>query len=389
MTIPAHKALPLVLLLLLAACKEPEPPREVVRPAQVWTVSGQASTAETAYSGEVRARHEAELGFRIGGKVSDRRVELGDAVRAGQALAKLDTADLDLQLASSRANLAAAEADRINARNELARLKPLYEQKFIGKSALDNAQAAFDAAVARVNAARAQVSLAENQALYTSLVADRPGVITRVGAEVGQVVAAGQPVLGIAYDGEREVHMRVGESTAQIMPVGTPLRVRLWSAPDTPLEGRVREIAPALDVSRSVLVKVALPGAPQDLRLGIAADVLLPAAPGQDAHWLPASALFQQGPAAAVWVLGADDRVTLQAVEVLAFREDGLLVRGLAQGRRVVAAGVHMLSEGQAVRPVPYDGPFKEYTGTTPPGTALGRRTATPEGRSPWMDSAA
>jgi RND family efflux transporter MFP subunit len=388
MTIPAHRALPLVLLLVLAACKEPEPPREFIRPAQVWTVSGQASVAETAYSGEVRARHEAELGFRVGGKVSDRRVELGDAVRAGQVLAKLDTADLDLQLASSRASLAAAEADRINARNELARLKQLYEQKFIGKSALDNARAAFDAAEARVNAARAQVSLAENQALYTSLVADRPGVITRISAEVGQVVAAGQPVLGIAYDGEREVHVRVGEGTARIMPVGTPLRVRLWSAPDALLEGRVREIAPALDATRSVLVKVALPGAAEDLRLGIAADVLLPTAPGQDAHWLPASALFQQGPAAAVWVLGEDDRVSLQAVEVLAFLEDGLLVRGLAQGQRVVAAGVHMLSEGQAVRPVPYDGPFKADTAATASGAALGRQSATPEGRNPRMDSA-
>lgn len=378
MIIPAHKALPLVLLLSLAACKEPEPPREVVRPAQIWTVSGQASIAETAYSGEVRARHEAELGFRIGGKVSDRRVELGDAVRTGQALAKLDTADLDLQLASSRANLAAAEADRINARNELARLKPLYEQKFIGKSALDHAQAAFDAAVARVNAARAHVSLAENQAQYTTLTADRPGVITWIGAEVGQVVAAGQPVLRIAYDSEREVHVRVGERTAQQMPVGTPVQVRLWSAPDTLLEGRVREIAPAADASRSVLVKVTLPAAPRGLRLGIAADVLLPTPPGQDVHWLPASALFQQGPAAAVWVVNPDHRVSLQTVEVLAFREDGLYVRGLKDGQQVVAAGVHMLAEGQTVHPVPYDGP--RQTLITPSNRALDGHPGPSEG---------
>ncbi|HET20450.1 MAG TPA: efflux RND transporter periplasmic adaptor subunit, partial [Chromatiales bacterium] len=243
-------ALPLALLLALTACKEPEPPREAVRPAQAWTVNDQLAATETTFSGEIRARHEADLSFRVGGKVSERRVELGDAVRAGQVLAKLDTADLDLQLASSRASLAAAEAELVNARNELARLRPLYAQKFVGKSALDSAQAAFDAAVARVNAARAQMNLSENQAQYTELLADRPGVITRVGVEVGQVVAAGQPALGIAYDGEREVHVRVGESTAQAMPVGTALRVRLWSAPDTPLEGRVREIAPTTDATR-------------------------------------------------------------------------------------------------------------------------------------------
>ncbi|MEW6728282.1 MAG: efflux RND transporter periplasmic adaptor subunit [Halothiobacillaceae bacterium] len=359
MITPARKALALLLLSTLTACKEPEAPREVIRPAQVWTVSEQAAAAATAYSGTVQARHEAALGFRIPGKISERRVELGSHVQAGQALAKLDTRDLDLQLTSSRAGLVAAEAELTQARNELARLKPLYEQKFIGKSVLDQAQAAFEAATARVSAARAQVSLAENQAQYTQLLADRPGIITRVAAEVGQVVAAGQPVFTVAYDGEREVHVRVGEATAQAMPVGTPLQVRLGSAPEPLRDGQVREIAPALDATRSVLVKVALPGAPQDLRLGLTAEVLLPAARGEATHWLPASALFQQGTSTAVWVLDPNERVTLHAIEVLAYGEDGLLVRGLTEGARVVAAGVHRLSEGQTVRPVPYDGPFK------------------------------
>lgn len=355
----ARKVLALLLLTALAACKEPEPPREVIRPAQIWTVSGQAASAATAYSGTVQARHEALLGFRIPGKLSERRVELGSHVQAGQVLAKLDTRDLNLQLASHRANLAAAEAELTQARNELARLRSLYEQRFIGKATLDQAQAAFDAATARVSAARAQVSLAENQAQYTALIADRPGIITKVAAEVGQVVAAGQPVFTVAYDGEREVHVRVGEATAQAMPVGTPLQVRLGSAPEPLFNGQVREIAPALDTSRSVLVKVALLGAPRDLRLGLTADVLLPAAQGEASYWLPASALFQQGASPAVWVLDANERVSLHAIEVLAYREDSLLVRGLSDGTRVVAAGVHRLSEGQTVRPVPYDGTFK------------------------------
>ncbi|MDM7322379.1 MAG: efflux RND transporter periplasmic adaptor subunit [Gammaproteobacteria bacterium] len=189
--------------------------------------------------------------------------------------------------------------------------------------------------------------------------ADRPGLITRVSAEIGQVGAARQEVLCVAYDGEREVHVRVGEVTAQAMPVGTPVQVRLGSSPEQRLEGQVREIAPALDATRSVLVKVALPGAPQDLRLGLTAEIFLPAAQGEATYWLPASALFQQGNATAVWVLDANERVALHEVEVLAYREDGLLVRGLTEGARVVAAGVHRLSAGQTVRPVPYDGPFK------------------------------
>ncbi len=378
-----RRLLPLALLLSLSACKEPEPPAQVIRPAQVWTVTEQAEGATATFSGEVRARYEADLAFRVSGKLKARLAELGQPVAAGQALARLDPADLELNLAGARASLAAAEADLTHANRELARLRPLLAQRFIGQSALDAAQAARDAAQARVNAARAQVNLSANQTRYTELVADKPGVITQVHAEVGQVVAAGAPAFRIAYDGEREVQVRVGEATAHALPPGTAVQVKLWSQPDTPLDGTVREVAPATDATRSVLVKVSLKQPPADLtdspganralptgkptggrpgmagiRLGISADIRLPSSAAPEQRWLPASALFQQGEKAAVWVVDANDSLHLAPVTLLGYREDGVLVSGLAAGARILAAGVHAVTEGQQVRPIPYDGGF-------------------------------
>ncbi|MEW6765047.1 MAG: efflux RND transporter periplasmic adaptor subunit [Pseudomonadota bacterium] len=350
------KLLPLVLLLALSACKEPEPPAQVIRPAQVWTVGEQSTIGATTFSGEIRARHEAELAFRVGGKVAQRLIETGQHVATGEVLARLDTADLELSLASARANLAAAEADLANGEQELARLRPLHQQKFIGKSVLDSAQAARDAAAARVSAARAQMNLSANQARYTELRADKPGVITATALEAGQVVATGAPVIRMAYDGEREAHVRVGETTAQALQPGSAVQVTLWAQADQTLAGRVREIAPATDATRSFLVKVSLLEPPTDLRLGMTANVSLPASAAQDTHTLPASALFQRERDAAVWVLDADDTLHLRPVSVLSYRQDGVLVSGLEPGERLLAAGVHTVTEGQKVRPIPYDG---------------------------------
>ena len=266
--------------LALAACKETVPTVESVRPAQVWTVTENAAPAVQTYAGELRARYEADLAFRVGGKVVERRVELGQRVQAGEVLARLDAVDLELGVTAARAELAGAEADLLKAQQELARVQGLYAQKFLGKSALDQAVAARDAANARVNALRAQSKQSGNQAQYSALLASRPGVITAVNAELGQVVAAGAPVLRIAYDGEREVHLRVGESSAQAfahaLQQGESVRVGLWSRPGETWTGQVREIAPTTDATRSLLVKIRVPELPDGMPLGLSAEASLP-----------------------------------------------------------------------------------------------------------------
>jgi RND family efflux transporter MFP subunit len=349
-------AIPLLLLLTLGACKEPEIPAAVIRPAQVWTVSDQATSSGVTYSGETKARVEADLAFRVGGKVIARNVDVGDVVSAGQVLASLDTTDLNLNTSSAKASLAAAEADFSNANTELARVSALHRQQFIGQAALDNAQAAHDAAAAKVAAAKAQLKLSGNQAGYTELRAEQAGIITQVTIEAGQVVAAGTPAARMAYEGEREIHIRVGETTAQTLQMGALTDIKLWSQPDKVFQGKVREIAPTTDATRSFLVKISLLNPPADLRLGVTADVSLASIHTSDSRWLPASALFQQEHKTAVWVVNADNKVTLQPITVSAFHEAGITVTGLPAGTKVIAAGVHKLSNGQTINPIPYDG---------------------------------
>jgi len=346
--------------LLMSACKETAPVVEVTRPAQVWTLGADAQPPVQRFAGTLNARFEADLAFRVGGKVVERRVELGQKVQTGQVLARLDATDLDLGLAAARAELAGAEADQLKAQQELVRVQGLFEQKFLGKSALDAAVAARDAANARVNALRAQSRQSGNQAQYSALLASKPGVITKVNVELGQVVAAGAPVLRIAYDGEREVHLRVGEVSAQAfaqaLQQNQAVNISFWSRPGEAVEGRVREIAPVTDATRSVLVKVSVPQLPDGLPLGLSAEADLPVQAAVGEAWLPATALFQQGDQPAVWVLNTDHAAKLQAVSVLRYERDGVVVRGLQAGAQVVAAGVHTLHEGQVVRPVAYDG---------------------------------
>ncbi len=350
----------ILLLLSIAACKETSPVAEAPRPAQVWTVNENAQSPEQRFAGTLNARFEADLAFRVGGKVVERSVELGQRVQAGQMLARLDAADLDLAVTAARAELAGAEADQLKTQQELVRVQDLYAQKFLGKSALDAAVAARDAANARVNALRAQSKQSGNQAQYSALLASKPGVITAVNVELGQVVAAGAPVLRIAYDGEREVHVRVGEASAQAfaqaLQQNQGVKISFWSRPGESVDGRVREIAPVTDATRSVLVKISVPQLPDGLSLGLSAEASLPTQDKAGETWLPASALFQQGDKPAVWVLNTDHAAKLQAVSVVRYEHDGVVVRGLAVGQLVVAAGVHTLHEGQMVRPVTYDG---------------------------------
>ena len=351
------KIIPLLLLLTLGACKEPEIPATVIRPAQVWTVSDQATTRNgVTYSGETKAREEADLAFRVSGKVITRKVDPGDSVKAGQVLASLDTTDLNLNINTARASLAAAEADFTQAQTELARVSTLRRKQFIGQASLDSAQAAHDAAAAKVASAKAQLKLSGNQASYTELRAEQPGIITQVNIEAGQVIAAGTPAAHIAYAGERDIHIRVGEATAQTLQTGALTDIKLWSQPDTVFQGKVREISPATDTTRSFLVKISLLNPPADLRLGVTADVSLVSTTTEASHWLPASALFQQGQQTAVWVVNTDQQVQLLPIKVLAYHESGVTVTGLQPGTKVIAAGVHKLSAGQVINPVPYDG---------------------------------
>ena len=338
-----HRSLPLVALaasaLLLAACNEPEAPPAVPKLVRTLKVSpgGTAADART-YSGEVRARIETTLGFRIGGKLVERRVDVGATVKAGQVLARSDAADTALQVAQ-------AEAQRALASAELSRYRDLRAKNFISASALDAKETAF-------KAADAQAGLAKNQASYTALVADKPGVIGQVLAEPGQVVGAGQAVLRMAPDGEREIAIAVPESELAALHPGQAAEVELW-ANAAKIAGRLREIAPAADpVTRTYAVRVALKDADPRLPLGMSATVRFAAAADASARIVvPLAAVYQKDKRPAVWQVGADGSVSLLPVTVEAYRDDGAVISsGLTGGEQIVAAGVNRLAAGEKVR---------------------------------------
>lgn len=338
----------------LAGCSRPA---EVAQPPLSVLVRnvGRAPAAAgvQVYTGEVRARIETDLGFRVGGKILQRRVDVGARVKAGEVLALLDPQDARLGASAAAAAETAAAADLALAEVELRRARELRARNFISESALDARRTAQQAAEARLRQARAQAATASNQADYTRLLADADGVVTAVLAEPGQVVAAGQAVLRVARPGEREVLIHVPENRVRGFAPGSMAEVRPWIAADRVYAARVREVAPAADAAtRTFALRVSVPRADDALPLGATASVAFASADGEGVL-LPLSAVTRADGRAQVWVVAADDSLRRVAVDVGAWREDGALVRGgLPADARVVVAGVQRLVEGAKVRPV-------------------------------------
>ncbi|MFH1599062.1 MAG: efflux RND transporter periplasmic adaptor subunit [Pseudomonadota bacterium] len=341
------------LLAALAGCGDDAATQETARPAWVVQASTQGA-APTAYAGEVRARHEPALAFRIGGKISKRFVDVGARVKKDQPLAELDASDVALQREAAQAQLSSAEADLALAMSELERYRDLVDQQLVSRSLYDARVSQHEAATARVRQARAQADVSVNQAGYAVLRAPASGVIAQRLAEAGQVVAAGQTVFVLAEDGEREVAISVPERDARDFSVGRPLAVELWSRPGERFPGALREISPSADPqARTFAARVSFEPGDTPVDLGQSARVYANGG-DQPVVTVPLSAVHEKDGEAAVWVVDpAASQVKLRPVVLGAFGEDRVPVReGLAAGDWVVAAGVHLLLEGQRITPI-------------------------------------
>ena len=337
---------------LLSGCSRPVPSEEPIRAVKVLTVGVEGMRAGGEFAGEVRARVESRLGFRVGGKIVRRQVELGQRVKAGEILAQLDPQDYQLAVQAAKAQVAAALTNRDLAAADFKRYKELRDQNFISGAELERRDAALKAAQAQLDQAQAQGSAQGNQAAYTTLVADLSGVVTSVDAEMGQVVAAGTPVVRIAQDGPRDVVFSVPEDKVAQIRMGSGVDVRAWGA-QTPIHGLVREVAASADpVTRTFGVKVSLP-TKDALALGATVSVVPQALDrsGVQVIKLPTSALRQDGQSSAVWVLDTTSMtVKLQPIQIAtADGNDVIVAGGLQPGMQVVSAGVHVLSPGQKV----------------------------------------
>ncbi|MBU6436026.1 MAG: efflux RND transporter periplasmic adaptor subunit [Betaproteobacteria bacterium] len=345
----------LLAALLLSACGKPAPQPEPVRAVKTLTLTPGAAAGTQAFAGEVRARVESRLGFRVGGKVLRRMVELGQAVKAGQALMEIDPSDYLLGQQAAVAALAAARVNRDQAQADLKRYSELYAQGFIGAAELERRKTTLEAAAASFEQAQAQARQQGNQARYTVLAADADGVITSVDAEPGQVVQAGTPVLRLARNGPRDVVFALPEDQLPLVKPGQRIGVRLWAEPTQRLDATVREVAAAADpVTRTYQVKAALQAAPDAVRLGMTATVELPGAGvGVAALKVPLTALFEQQGRSQVWVVDMQkSTVQAQPVQVAAAEGNEVAVLGLQPGQVVVTAGVHVLQPGQKVQPL-------------------------------------
>jgi RND family efflux transporter MFP subunit len=341
-------------LAILAACGHREPPADPVRPVQLVRVAAGGVADIAVFAGEVKPRHEADLGFRIPGKIVERRVDVGAHVKRGQPLARLDPADVALQAQAAQAAVAAARTEDAFAKAELDRYEDLHRQKFVSASGLDQKRTAAQAAAARLDQAQANLQVNRNQAAYATLVATDDGVVTSLTAEVGQVVAAGQTVLKLARTDEREVAIAVPESRIDDFKRAQRIDVLLGANREKRYAGRVREISPSVDaVTRTFAVRVAVPEADAALGWGMTANVVA-SAPGAGTNALiPLTAVYHQPDGKpAVWIYDpASHKVDLRAIKLGPYREDGVLVGGLAGGEWIVAAGVNKLQPGQVVRP--------------------------------------
>lgn len=329
--IAARSVAALIAAASIGACSKQAPRPDVVRPVQLAPVVVASMAQAAVFAGEVKPRHEADLAFRIGGKIIERRVDVGAQVAKGQVLARLDPADVALQAQAAEAAVAAARTESDFARAELDRYENLFRQKFVSESALDGKQNAMRAAQARLQQTQATLAVTNNQAAYATLVAPDRGVITSITMEAGQVVAAAQPVMKLAGSDEREVAIAVPESRIGEVRAAKHLDVVLLASPQRVFAGRVREISPAVDpVTRTFSVRVSVPDADASLSWGMTANVATRSGAAAEAAIVPLSALYHDAAGnPAVWVYdGASNKIALRKVELGPYREDGAVIAG-------------------------------------------------------------
>lgn len=339
--------------LLLGAC-QPDSDDEVpqVRPVRVITVEKGDGGELVTLTGDVQAKDEASLAFRVSGRMLERLANVGDQVKAGQVVARLDPQNALNTLRSAQAGLAAAEGRLVQATNHYARQERLLGNGFTTRAQYDDAQQGLRTAQSQVDDAQAQLGIAEDNVSYTELKADAPGVVTARGAEPGEVVQAGQMILQLARQGGRDAVFDVPAQLLRSVPADPVIRVFLTDDPAVVALGRVREIAPQADpVTRTFRVRVGLDNPPSALRLGstVTGQVQLDNTPVIE---IPASALTAFNSQPAVWIVDpATLTVSLRNVEVQRFNPATVgISSGLSVGEMVVTAGVQALHPGQQVR---------------------------------------
>ena len=330
----------------------PESAEAEVRPVRSITIAKREGGSTLTLSGRIEAEDEVAVAFRIPGRLIERTVNVGDRVRPGQVIARLEQMNERNQLLSAQAALNAANADLVRARDEFERQRSLIDEGFTTRAQLDQATAAFRAAEAQVKSATAQVSMAQDLVSFTVLNADAPGAVIARGAEPGEVVQAGQMIVRIARDGGIDAVFEVPPQVVRRASGSQLVAVALTDDPEVTAAGRVREIDPQADpVTGTFTVRVGLDNPPPGMLLGsiVSGRVTLE---GDPLIVVPSSALATSGGSPAVWVVDpSTSTVALRPIRIARHEPDSVIVaEGIAPGDTVVTAGVQTLRAGQKVR---------------------------------------
>ena len=349
---PQIVAVVLIAAAALTGCDKPAPPPAQARPVRTVTVEHRAEGETVSLTGQVRAKDQVSLAFRLDGRMIERPVNVGDVLTAGQIVAELDPQNQQNSLRSAQASRASAEAVLAQSRLAFWRQQELLKDGWTPKAKFDEAEQNLKTAQAQVDSAQAQLRIAQDQLSYTTLFADAPGAVTAKGAEPGEVVRAGQMIVQVARQGGRDAVFDVPEQLIRTGPRDPVVEIALTDDPKITATGRVREVAPQADsATRTYQVKVGIINAPEAMRLGatVTGSIKLSAPPGVE---VPASALTEANERPAVWVVDPQsETVSLRNVDVL--RHDPATVvisQGLETGEIVVIAGVQTLHPGQKVR---------------------------------------
>jgi RND family efflux transporter MFP subunit len=348
-----NPVLAVLALALLSGCRSADDgPVPEVRPVRVTTIETRAIGDTVAITGKVQAQTEINQSFRIDGRLVERTVDIGDSVRPGQLLARLDPQNEESSLQAARAQLAAAQAQLVEARNNHARMRDLVAEGAVSQSMFDQALALLRTAESQVEAARASLDLAQNRLSYTRLVSEVSGVVTARGPEPGEVVGAGRMIVQVAREGARDALFGVPAQIKDSAPGNPEITVELTSNPRITASGKVREVSPRADpVTGTFAVRVALANPPPEMRLGstVTGRMKLAAATAIE---VPASALVRAEGKPAVWVVDPKAfTVSTRTIVVQAQDPERVQVgSGLQDGDVVVTAGVQALRPGQKVR---------------------------------------
>lgn len=341
------------LSLVLAACERKQdeqtaPPRMV----RTITVEAPRPARDLAFTGHVEAQEQVSLAFRIGGRLAQRAVAVGDTLREGQLVARLDPENELNELRSAQAVLAAAQGTLRKAENQLQRQTHLLARNVTTRADFEAAEQAHVAARAQVNAALARVHTAEDIVGFTELKADAPGIVTRIGAEPGEVVQAGRMIAQLARRDGRDGVFEVPADLVRSLSADTVVHVSLPGDAATTAIGHVREVSPQADpVTRTFRVRIGLSAPPPSFRLGTAVTGTVRGAE-TSAIGIPATALVKRGQDTGVWIVDPGTKtLSMRKLDIISSDPATVLVgKGLAVGDIVVTAGATLLKDGQIVR---------------------------------------